>query len=335
MRRVILLILYVVLLGLVHLDRTGTHLPAVLLGMAIVQGAVLLVAAATLANANWITPIKSQLLAVAPLLFLFPFLVQFQVQPYFPLAPYPWLAHPTTWLSPNIFVIRNVVALLVLAIVGVCFRRVSLANGTSARQWAVVYILTFAIVKTVVAVDWVMSFDYPWVSTMFPAIYMIECLYAGLAVAGILCFINERRQPGSMGNSTYDTASLLFGFGLFWGGLTFAQYLTIWYGNIPEEVYFFTRRFAQFGGKELFAANTILLFVIPFTVFLIHRVRKSPLAVAALAVVILAGLLTVRIFHIVPHVLRFETGLFMTQVIAMLGIIVGTVCGACRRPVAP
>jgi formate-dependent nitrite reductase membrane component NrfD len=40
-----------------------------------------------------------------------------------------------------------------------------------------------------------MSFDYPWVSTMLPAIYMIECLYAGLALAGILCFFASGDYP--------------------------------------------------------------------------------------------------------------------------------------------
>ena len=334
MKRILLPVLSLVLIGAVHLDRSGTHLPAVLLGMAIVQGAVLLVAAATLSNAQWIAPIKQPLLALAPLLFLFPFLVQFQYEPYLQLPPYPWLTHPTSWLDPHLFAGRNIAALLALAIVGLAFRRVSLANGPSARQWAVVYIVTFVVVKTLVAVDWVMSFDFPWVSTMFPAIYMIECLYAGLALAGILCFIRELRQPGSTGDSVYDTASLLFGFGLFWGGLTFAQYLTIWYGNIPEEVLFFTRRFALRGGLQLFAINVILLFVIPFTVFLIHRIRKSAFAVALLALVILTGLLSVRLFHILPHV-QFHAGYFLVQALAMLGIIGGTISCACSRPATP
>ena len=126
-----------------------------------------------------------------------------------------------------------------------------------------------AVVKTLVAVDWVMSFDYPWVSTMLPAIYMIECLYAGLALAGILCFFASGDYPiePATGPSTIQPR-MLFGFALFWSGLTFAQYLTIWYGNIPEEVVFFTRRFSLLGGTGLFAASISLLFVIPFTVFL-------------------------------------------------------------------
>ena len=46
----------------------------------------------------------------------------------------------------------------------------------------------------------------------------------------------------------------MFGFSIFWGGLFFAQYLTIWYGNLPEEVGYFTRRFALPFGEPLFLA---------------------------------------------------------------------------------
>ena len=317
MNRVLLLCLCAGLVVVVHLDYSGSHLPAILLGMAITQGTVLVVAAATVSNAKWIAPIKRPLLALAPLLFLFPFLVQ--------LGPYPWLEHPTSWLRRDFFMVRNVAALLVLAVVGVCFRRASLRESAAVGKWAVAYILTFVVVKTLVAVDWVMSFDYPWVSTMFPAIYMIECFYAGLALAGIVCLVRERRLPKSMDDGTvYDTASLLFGFALFWGGLTFAQYLTIWYGNIPEEVQFFTRRFALLGGRELFAGSIVLLFVIPFTAFLVHRARTNSLAVAALALSILIGLVAARLFHLLPYV-QFNAGLFLLEFFAMMVVIAATV----------
>jgi len=324
MKHIFLLSLIVVLTFLVHLDQSGTSLPVVLLGMALIQGAVLLVAAATLSNAKWIAPIKRSLLALTPLLFLFPFLVT--------LAPYPWLLQETAYLNHIDFIIRGVVALFVLATIGICFQSAAVNDKPSTRRWAVAYILTFAIVKTLVAMDWVMSFEYPWTSTMFPAIYIIECLYAGLALAGIICFIRERQIPNSTGGAVYDTASLLFGFALFWGGLTFAQYLTIWYGNIPDEVLFFTRRFATPGGTNLFIASIILLFGIPFTAFLIHRSRKSALTSTGLALLILAGLLAERIFHILPYV-RLNPFLFCIELAIILGIIAIIVFRACRQSI--
>jgi len=299
------------LVALVQLDKSGTHLLPVLVGMALAMGGVLVVAAAELSNAKWIVPVKRPLLAVAPVLFVFPLLVK--------IAPYPWLAHENAWLRRDFFVARDVVALLVVAIVGNLFRRASLAESAAKGKWAVAYILTFAVVKTLIAMDWVMSFDYPWVSTMFPVLYMVECFCAGLALLGLICFA-RRKSDGVL----YDTATLLFGFALFWGGLFFAQYLTIWYGNIPEEVGFYTRRFAIRGGKCLFATNAILLFGIPFTLFLIHRARQNVRVVTVVSLMILAGLLVSQLFHIRPYV-HIHLGLLVIQLVIMLGVIAATI----------
>jgi len=310
-KRIPLIAACAVLVALVQLDKSGTHLLPVLVGMALAMGGVLVVAAAELANAKWIVPVKRPLLAAAPVLFVFPLLVK--------LAPYPWLAHENAWLRPNFFLVRDAVALLVVAVVGNLFRRASLAESAAKGKWAVAYILTFAVVKTLIAMDWVMSFDYPWTSTMFPVLYMVECFYAGLALLGLICF--ARRKSDAV---LYDAATLLFGFALFWGGLFFAQYLTIWYANIPEEVSYFTRRFAVRGGKCLFATNAILLFGIPFTLFLIHLARQNVRVVAIVSLMILAGLLVSRFFHIRPYV-HTHLGLLVIQLVIMLSIIAATV----------
>ena len=312
MRLVPLFILSVVLIAAVQLDKSGTHIPPVLLGMALAQGSILVVAAGELSNAKWMKPVKKPLLAFAPWLLLFPFLVK--------LAPYPWLQHETAYLRADFFLIRNVVGLVLVALVAIIYARLSLAEKPSSRKWAVAYILTFVTVKTMVAVDWTMSFDYPWISTMFPALYMVECFYAGLVLIGIICFVLERRSPGSAGKVTYDGSTLFFGFALFWGGLTFAQYLTIWYANIPEEVHYFTKRFALPSGEAMFAMNIALLFVIPFCTLLVHKARKSPQAYFFLAHLVLLGLLVSRLFHVFPYI-QINFGFLALQLAAMLGIV--------------
>lgn len=302
----------------VHFDKTGTHLIPVLLGMALIMGAVLLVAAAELGNAQWIKRIKRPLLATAPLLFIFPALVTF--------APYQWLDKPNAWLNQEFFLLRNVACLLILAIIGNIYRRLTLAESAWSKRWAVIYILSFVTVKTLVAIDWVMSFDYPWISTMFPVLYMIEALYAGIALASVICFVLERRQAGSSGNTLYDSSSLFFGFALFWGGLFFAQYLTIWYGNIPEEVYYFTRRFHTPGGPAYFIAGIALLFAIPFTTLMNHKARFHAGVGFALAHIVLIGLVIHRGFHILPHV-ELNIGWLLAQSACMLGALAWAVRG--------
>ena len=312
MRLIPLIILCVILVAAIHLDHSGTHIIPVLLGMALAQGSVLVVATAELSNAKWLKPVQRPLLSFTPLLFLFPFLVK--------LAPYPWLDHPHRWLRPDFFIVRNIVALGLVAIVAAIYAKISLAGKPSGRKWAVAYILTFVVVQTMVAVDWTMSFDYPWFSTMFPALYMVECFYAGLVLLGIICFVMERRQAGSTGSTIYDGSSLLFGFALFWGGLTFAQYLTIWYGNLPEEVHYFTLRFGLPSGTRLFAANILLLFAIPFGTLLVHKARLCNKTYFFLAHLVLLGLFLSRLFHVFPHI-ELNFGFLAIQTLVMLGIV--------------
>ena len=322
MNLVPLIIMSALLVAAVYLDNTGTHIAAVSLGLAIAQGSILLVAAAELSNAKWIKPLKKYLLSMVPLLFLFPFLVK--------LAPYAWLKHETAWLRADLFIARNMVALLVTAVIGWFYARYARAEKPASSTWAVVYILSFVVCQTLVAMDWTMSFDFPWISTMYPVLYMVEAFYAALALLGIICYVLERAKPGSTGGSLYDGATLLFGFSLFWGGLTFAQYLTIWYANIPEEVHYFTLRFGLPGGKALFAGTVALLFIVPFCSLLIHKVRKSPCAYCFLAYIVLLGVFVSRLFQMLPHV-HFDFGLMAIQTLAMLGAVAALVRGSLRE----
>ena len=40
----------------------------------------------------------------------------------------------------------------------------------------------------------------------------------------------------------HDLGKMIFAFSIFWMYLFFAQYIVIWYGNLPEETQFFERR---------------------------------------------------------------------------------------------
>jgi hypothetical protein len=278
---------------LYYADGSASKVLACLLAAALAQGSVLLVAAAELSNARWIVPLRRPLLGMLPL-FLLPLLCHPDA------SLYAWSAHPTAWLNAGGMALRHHLFLLVSFGLAFLFARAMRAGAENRRAWAVAYIFSFVVSHSVMAVDWMMSFDYPWISTMFPALAMVEALYAGLALAGILCFVLTRR--GACPPATLkDTATLTFGFALFWGGLFFAQYLTIWYGNIPEEVHYLELRFHHAGGRALFAASVLLLFAVPFFSLLATPLRKVPGAVLFLDAVVLGGLLVYRIFQVLPH----------------------------------
>jgi hypothetical protein len=109
--------------------------------------------------------------------------------------------------------------------------------------------LLFALSLTFAGIDWVMSLEPEWFSTMF-GVY----IFAG-AVISIMAFLNlffTRMQAAGLlakevtEHHFHDLGKLMFAFTVFWAYIAFSQYFLIWYANIPEETSFFGHR--QQGG---------------------------------------------------------------------------------------
>jgi hypothetical protein len=134
-------------------------------------------------------------------------------------------------------------------------------EGRSA--WAV--LVTFLTV-TFAAVDWAMSLDPGWFSTMFGVYFIAGCavsIFAALWV--IVYFLQSRGALVDLATveHQHDIGKYIFGFIIFWGYITFCQFLLIWYGDLPEETQWFLAR--QHGGWQWIGLFLIVgHFVIPF-----------------------------------------------------------------------
>jgi hypothetical protein len=111
--------------------------------------------------------------------------------------------------------------------------------------YSVLYLVSFLVSQSFLAFDVVMTFDYPWINTLFGGYFMVEALLGGIAFAAILAGFFTRRANQTYGSSFKDLALMLGGFALLWAGLFFSQYLVIWYGNLPEEVSYLTIRLSS------------------------------------------------------------------------------------------
>lgn len=105
--------------------------------------------------------------------------------------------------------------------------------------------ILFALTQTIWALDWIMSLDPNWFSTMFGVYYFAGSVVAQYCVL-ILFTTYLRAKTGRTDlyrhDHYHDMGKLLFGHNVFWTYIAFSQFMLIWYANIPEETLFFKHR---------------------------------------------------------------------------------------------
>jgi hypothetical protein len=99
----------------------------------------------------------------------------------------------------------------------------------------------------------------------------------------------------------HDLGKLAFAFTAFWGYLTFAQYLVIWYGNMPEETHWFRLRLIQ---PWMWTTLSIvfLMFAIPFFGLLSRAAKVYLPTFIAFAICSVVGLWILRYIEVYPSI---------------------------------
>ncbi len=187
-----------------------------------------------------------------------------------------------------------------------------------SRHHAKVFVFVATVFFSLAAKDWIMTIDAHWYSTLFGFRAMITSIYYAVAVIVlIILFLKRRGYFTSMGEAhRHDFARYLFRFSIVWGYLWFMQFLIIWYANIPELTAYYYPRFVG-DWKHLFYLEMIMNFVIPFLIMMSDHIGKKPTVMAAISILLLAGLWVNLYLQIMPGsygVIRFgfiETAMWL------------------------
>lgn len=146
------------------------------------------------------------------------------------------------------------------------------------RGVAPIGIVLFALTTTFAAIDWMMSLEPEWYSTMY-GVYFFSGAVVAIFSFVILLVHFAYAQGALRGVVTvehlHDVGKLLFGFTIFWTYIAFSQYFLIWYANIPEETIYYMKR--QVGSWH--SVGTLLAwghFVVPFFFLMPRAVKRSP-----------------------------------------------------------
>lgn len=182
-------------------------------------------------------------------------------------------------------------------------------DAEEARSWhrlqaiSPVLVLVYAVVMSMFAIDWAMSLEPHWYSTLFGGWFFMGAFWAGIAVTAVAISRLIPLHPDfrtSMGiQQRHDLGKLAFGFTIFWTYLFWSQYIVIWYGKLPwEQAWIIRRADAPWG--SLSALMIILCFVVPFMGLLGKRAKLNPQTLSLFCSVILVGVWLERWMLVAP-----------------------------------
>lgn len=163
-------------------------------------------------------------------------------------------------------------------------------------------ILGWVVVFTLLSIDFGMSLVPGFISVVWGPYYFVGgwlCLLAFVAVMAHHYNGRVISEPLWGRWDFHDLGKLIFAFVIFWTYLWFAQFLVIWYGNIPREANFFLpRTVAPF--HTPFWLQMILIFLLPFLFLLGRKPKMRSRWLAFVALIILAGFWLERYNMVAP-----------------------------------
>ena len=234
------------------------------------------------------------------------------------------------FLNKNFFLVRAAIYFAIWTLVALWFKRTSVRQDRTGDvpstlrmiRFSALSLIAFALTVSFAAIDWIMSLDPHWYSTMFGVYYFAGCL------VGIFSFMvvvmTRLEKSGAFGGTVtvehfHDMGKLLFGFTVFWAYIAFSQYFLIWYGNIPEETVFYLHRM-EGAWKSVTGILLVGHFAVPF-LFMMNRVVKRR------AGLLTAGALWLLLMHLIdlywlimPTLHKHDVHLSLLDLTTLMGI---------------
>ncbi|MEE2827871.1 MAG: hypothetical protein VX498_01670 [Myxococcota bacterium] len=239
------------------------------------------------------------------------------------------LARKLAYLNDGFFTVRAVVYFVIWSFLAWWFRKLSVQQDSSGdvaitrklQNMSYPGIIAFALTITFAAIDWNMSINPHFYSTMWGVQFFAGSILSAFALIALTHLVLHR--TGLIGSAVtkehyHDLGKLVFAFTVFWAYVSYSQYFLIWYANIPEETAFFHNRSGTWAvvGAMLMAGHfgAPFLFMMPRT---IKKVRWT----------LTIGCLWMLVFHyidiyyaVMPNYHADGVHVTATDVLALLGV---------------
>ncbi|MEH6304974.1 quinol:cytochrome C oxidoreductase [Olivibacter sp. CPCC 100613] len=237
------------------------------------------------------------------------------------------IAGKSAFLNVPAFLSRQIIFLGAYSILGAAIAKFSykedLEGGLNSYKksfkFSAIFLVIFGFTSPIWIFDTIMSLEAHWFSTMFGWYNFAAMFVSGLCVITLITILLKRAGHLSWVNENHlhDLGNLIFGFSIFWTYVWFAQFMLIWYANMPEEtVYFYKRWEPEY--KPWFWLSIIVNFVAPVLILLDRDVKRKENIMLFVCILLLAGHWLDYYMMIMPGAVENHRGFGLSEIGAIL-----------------
>lgn len=200
---------------------------------------------------------------------------------------------------------------------------------TKNIRFSAVFILIFAVSITFTAIDFMMSLQPHWFSTIYGVYYFAGTVVASLAAITLaVVYLKEKGyfSPWMTDDHLFSLGALMFAFINFWAYIAFSQFMLIWYADLPEETFWYLTRWS--GGWIFFSLLLIVVhFLVPYFALLTQPSKKNPKRLKFIAIWLLFAHLLDIFWLVIPNMESMNKGYFFSWIdlvfpIAGIGLVI-------------
>jgi len=249
---------------------------------------------------------------------------------------YPWAttAHPIhadkAYQSSWAYIIRQVFFFFVWIWIALRLRKWSLEQDATndaaptrrARFLSGPGTVIYGLLVTFASIDWIVSLEKDWYSTMFGVILAGGQILTAFAFAILLLALFQKQEPfAAVVNKVHyhHLGNLLLTFVLFWTYVSFGQLLIIYSGDLPHELQWYLHRIAG-SWKALIAVIALFHFFLPFFLLLFRGIKRSVAAIATLAALLLLVHIVDTYWLVMPTLHQTGVSVSWMDFTAVIGI---------------